>query len=167
MWKGRKFKLKCCFVIAGYFRRCCALLRRLQVMMDFHSKIRSCHGTRASTTLCRGWPWMRWSTWVLPRTVWSRAASDVWVSRRICLYLNVFTVTSAEMPPLFHSLSTSPPRSGNLWLTFGTVYLTMLSCLIQLTRLNPGLINFGNITILFMIWKPIFMEPKVGVVIRY
>jgi len=36
-------------------------------------------------------------------------------------------------------------------LTFGTVYLTMLPCLIQLTRLNPGLINFGNIKMLFMI----------------
>jgi len=52
-------------------------------------------------------------------------------------------------------------------LTFGTVYLTMLSCLIQLMRLNPGLINFGNIKMLFMILKPKFMEPEVGVVIRY
>jgi len=38
---------------------------------------------------------------------------------------------------------------------------------IQLTRLNPGLINFGNIKMLFMILKPKFMEPEVGVVIRY
>ena len=52
-------------------------------------------------------------------------------------------------------------------LTFGTVYLTTLSCLIQLTRLNPGLINFGNIKMLFMILKPKFMEPEVGVVSRY
>ena len=52
-------------------------------------------------------------------------------------------------------------------LTFETVYLTMLSCLIQLTRLNPGLINFGNIKMLFVILKPKFMEPEVGVVIRY
>jgi len=52
-------------------------------------------------------------------------------------------------------------------LTFGTVYLTMLSCLIQLTRLNPGLINFGNIKMLFMILKPKFMELEVRVVIRY
>ena len=36
-------------------------------------------------------------------------------------------------------------------LTFGTVYLTILSCLIQLTCLNPGLINFGNIKMLFKI----------------
>ena len=43
----------------------------------------------------------------------------------------------------------------------------MLSCLIQLTRLNPGLINFGNIKMLFMILKPKFMELEVGVVIRY
>jgi len=50
---------------------------------------------------------------------------------------------------------------------FGTVYLTMLSSLIQLTCLNPGLINFGNIKMLFMILKPKFMEPEVGVVIRY
>jgi len=41
------------------------------------------------------------------------------------------------------------------------------SLMIQLTRLNPGLINFGNIKILFMILKPKFMEPEVGVVIRY
>jgi len=52
-------------------------------------------------------------------------------------------------------------------LTFGTVYLTMLSCLTQLTRLNPGLINFGNIKMLFMIIKPKFMELEVRVVIRY
>ena len=52
-------------------------------------------------------------------------------------------------------------------LTFGTVYLTMLSCLIQLTCLSPGLINFGNIKMLFMILKPKFMEPEVGVVTRY
>ena len=52
-------------------------------------------------------------------------------------------------------------------LNFGTVYLTMLSCLIQLTRLNLGLINFGNIKMLFMILKPKFMELEVGVVIRY
>jgi len=32
---------------------------------------------------------------------------------------------------------------------------------------NPGLINFANIKILFMILKPKFMEPEVGVVIRY
>jgi len=34
-------------------------------------------------------------------------------------------------------------------------------------RLNPGLINFGNIKMLLMILKPKFMEPEVGVVIRY
>ena len=33
-------------------------------------------------------------------------------------------------------------------LTFGIVYLTMLFCLIQLTCLNLGLINSGNIKIL-------------------
>ena len=55
----------------------------------------------------------------------------------------------------------------NRLLTFGTVYLTMLSCLIQLTRLNRGLINLGNIKMLFMILKPKFMELEVGVVIRY
>jgi len=54
---------------------------------------------------------------------------------------------------------------GNL--TFGTVYLTMLFCLIQLIRLNLGLINFGNVKMLFMILKSKFMEPEVGVVIRY
>ena len=36
---------------------------------------------------------------------------------------------------------------------FGTVYLTMLSSLIQLTCLNPGLINFGNIKMLFIIFS--------------
>jgi len=45
------------------------------------------------------------------------------------------------------------------------VYLSMLSCLIQLTRLHPGLINFGNIKMLVKILKPKFMEPEVGVVI--
>jgi len=49
-------------------------------------------------------------------------------------------------------------------LTFGIVYLTMLFCLIQLTCLNLGLINSGNI--LFMISKPKFLEPEVGVAIR-
>ena len=43
----------------------------------------------------------------------------------------------------------------------------MLFCLIQLICLNLGLINFGNIKMLFMILKPKFMEPEVGVVIRY
>jgi len=38
-------------------------------------------------------------------------------------------------------------------LTFGTVYLTMLFCLIQLIRLNLGLINFGNIKMLFIDFK--------------
>ena len=52
-------------------------------------------------------------------------------------------------------------------LTIGIVYLAMLFCLIQLTCLNPGLINFGNIKMLFMILKLKFMEPEVGVVIRY
>ena len=52
-------------------------------------------------------------------------------------------------------------------LTIGIVYLTMLFCLIQLIRLNLGLINFGNIKMLFMILKPKFMEPEVAVVIRY
>jgi len=41
----------------------------------------------------------------------------------------------------------------------------MLFCLMQLIRLNLGLINFGNIKMLFMISKPKFMEPEVGVVI--
>ena len=54
----------------------------------------------------------------------------------------------------------------NTDVNIGTVYLTMLSCLIQLTRLNLGLTNFGNIKILFMILKPKFIEPEVGVVIR-
>jgi len=45
-------------------------------------------------------------------------------------------------------------------LTFGTVYLTMLFCLIQLICSNLGLINFGNIKMLFMILKPKFIEPK-------
>jgi len=44
--------------------------------------------------------------------------------------------------------------------TFGIVYLTMLFCLIQLTCLNIGLINSGNIKILFMISKPKFLERK-------
>ena len=52
-------------------------------------------------------------------------------------------------------------------LTFGTVFLSMLFCLIQLICLNLGLINFGNIKILFIILRPKFTEPKVGVVIRY
>jgi len=51
-------------------------------------------------------------------------------------------------------------------LTIGIVYLTMLFCLIQLTCLNIGLINSGNIKILFMISKPKFLEPEVGAVIR-
>ena len=50
-------------------------------------------------------------------------------------------------------------------LTIGIVYLTMF-CLIQLTCLNLGLINSGNIKILFMISKPKFLEPEVGAVIR-
>jgi len=36
-------------------------------------------------------------------------------------------------------------------LTFRTVYLTMLFCLMQLICLNLVLINFGNIKMLFMI----------------
>ena len=48
----------------------------------------------------------------------------------------------------------------------GIVYLTTLFCLIQLTCLNLGLINSGNIKILFMISKPKFLEPEVRVVIR-
>ena len=51
-------------------------------------------------------------------------------------------------------------------LTFGIVYLTMLFCLIQLTCLNLGLTNSGNIKTLFMISKPKYLEPEVGVVIR-
>ena len=51
-------------------------------------------------------------------------------------------------------------------LTFEIVYLTMLFCLIQLTHLNLGLINSGNIKILFMISKPKFLEPEVRAVIR-
>jgi len=50
-------------------------------------------------------------------------------------------------------------------LTFGGVYL--LFCLMQLICLNLGLTNFGNIKMLFMILKPKFMEPEVGVVMRY
>ena len=53
------------------------------------------------------------------------------------------------------------------YLTFGTVYLTMLCCLIQLIRLNLDLINSGNIKMLFTIIKPKFVEPEVGVVIKY
>jgi len=45
----------------------------------------------------------------------------------------------------------------------GTVYLTVSSCLIQLTLLNPKLINFGNTNLLYMILKPIFREPEVEV----
>jgi len=37
--------------------------------------------------------------------------------------------------------------------------------LIQLTCLNLGLINSGNIKILFMISKPKFLEPEVGAAI--
>ena len=55
-------------------------------------------------------------------------------------------------------------------LTYGTVYLTIpgiLFCLIKLIRLNLDLINSDNIKMLFMISKPKFMEPEVGVVIGY
>jgi len=45
-------------------------------------------------------------------------------------------------------------------LTFGTVYLTMLSSRIQLIHLNLDLINSGNTQMLYMISKPIFMEPE-------
>jgi len=45
-------------------------------------------------------------------------------------------------------------------LTFGTVYLATLFCLIQLIRLNLGLINLSNIKMLFMISEPKFMEPE-------
>ena len=46
---------------------------------------------------------------------------------------------------------------------FGTVYLTVLSCLIQLTLLNLNLINFGNTNLLYMILKRKFKEPEVEV----
>ena len=45
----------------------------------------------------------------------------------------------------------------------GTVYLTVSSCLIQLTLLNANLINFGNTNLLYMILKLIFRELEVDV----
>jgi len=47
----------------------------------------------------------------------------------------------------------------------GTVSLTMLHYLKQLTLLNHDLINFGNIKILFMISRQNFTEPEVAVYI--
>jgi len=48
-------------------------------------------------------------------------------------------------------------------LIFGTVYLTMLSCLIQLTYLNLDLVSSGSTHVLYMILKPKFREPEVEV----
>jgi len=52
-------------------------------------------------------------------------------------------------------------------LIFGTVYLTMLSSLIQLTHLNIDFINSGNTKILHTILKPKLMEPEVEAGISY
>ena len=52
-------------------------------------------------------------------------------------------------------------RALNIW----NVYLTMLSCLIQLTYSNLDLISSSNTKILYMILKPKFREPEVEVVI--
>ena len=49
---------------------------------------------------------------------------------------------------------------------FGIVYLTMSSCLIQLTHLNPNVINSGNTNVIYVILKLKFLEPEVEVGIR-
>jgi len=59
-------------------------------------------------------------------------------------------------------------RALNIWNSLPN-HVTMLFCLIQLIRLYLGLINSGIIKMLFMISKPKFVEPEIGVliIIRY
>jgi len=59
----------------------------------------------------------------------------------------------------WHQIVAVQEKLQPVWWTFPVVPITYL--------LSPALVNFGNIKMLFMILKPKFMEPEVGVVIRY